>query len=217
MPAVPNPVVIATRNAGKVKEFEAMLGKLGLEVQSLADYPAIPDIPEDGATFRDNAIIKARAVAERLNRAVIADDSGLCVDRLDGAPGVYSARFAGEQATDAENNAKLLRKLQELAPESAWPQGADAADGTSVELLSAARFVCVLALVVPGKEQPVTAEGNCEGFILGKSRGDGGFGYDPLFYLPQLGQSMAELSLEEKNRLSHRSQALKRFMELISH
>ncbi len=217
MPAVPNPVVIATRNAGKVKEFNAMLSKLGLEVHSLADYPDIPAIPEDGETFRDNAIIKASAVANRLGCAVIADDSGLCVDRLNGAPGVYSARFAGEQATDADNNAKLVHMLQELAPDTAWPQQAEAFDDSKVQLLSTAQFVCVLALVVPGEAEPITAEGTCTGTILGEARGNGGFGYDPLFYVPQLGRSMAELSMEEKNRLSHRSQALQRFMALISH
>lgn len=217
MLAVPNPVVIATRNAGKVKEFAAMLEKHGLEVQSLADYPNVPDIPEDGETFRDNAIIKARAAAERLKQAVIADDSGLCVERLDGAPGVYSARYAGEQATDEANNDKLLRDLRELSPDSSWPRQAEAADGTAVELLSAARFVCVLALVIPGEQDPIVVEGACEGMILGKGRGAGGFGYDPLFYLPELRLSMAELPMEEKNRLSHRSQALKRFVKLISH
>ncbi|SDD26058.1 XTP/dITP diphosphohydrolase [Paenibacillus sp. UNCCL117] len=198
-------VVIATTNAGKVKEFAAMFGEDGTKVKSLKDYPDIPDIPEDGDTFAANALIKARAVARILGVPVIADDSGLAVDRLGGAPGVYSARYAGEPSNDAANNRKLLAELGKL--ERVVPAPDKGGDGPVT--LSGAQFLCAIALVDAAGEPIAQVEGACRGAIIGEQRGEGGFGYDPLFYLPQLGKTMAELTMEEKNAISHRGQALR--------
>ncbi|MFD0672944.1 RdgB/HAM1 family non-canonical purine NTP pyrophosphatase [Cohnella sp. GCM10027633] len=201
-------LVIATCNAGKTKEFREAFGALGIEVRDLREVEGVPDIEETGTTFADNALIKARAVADIVGLPVLADDSGLCVDALDGAPGVYSARYSGEGATDASNNAKLLREL--------------AAIGASVEVagggpdaLSAGRFVCSLALYDPADGSVVRAEGAAEGYILRESRGEGGFGYDPLFWVPAHGKSMAELTIAEKNAISHRGEALRKLVELL--
>ncbi|MEF3307145.1 XTP/dITP diphosphatase [Paenibacillus sp. GYB003] len=209
-----DPVVIATRNAGKAREFAALFEPLGIAVRSLNDYPQIPDIVEDGETFRDNALIKARTVAERLGVPALADDSGLCVDKLGGAPGVYSARYAGAGATDADNNAKLLGELGKLAEAGDTPAAA-VVGGREVRLLSKARFVCALALFVPGKP-PLFADGAFDGFIVDTPLGDGGFGYDPLFYAPEYGATLAQLPLEAKNAVSHRAQALRKLRELIA-
>jgi len=198
-------LVIATRNEGKVKEFGQMFAPFGIRVKSLNDFVSAPDIVEDGATFAENARIKARAVAEAFGIPALADDSGLCVDELDGAPGVYSARYAGPGATDRDNNAKLLAALKERRTQA--PR-ADAAEGGGPVMLSAARFVCALALYDPASRRMLEAEGACEGFIIEEPRGHGGFGYDPLFYLPEEGLTMAELAPERKNELSHRSKAL---------
>ncbi|AFC32748.1 RdgB/HAM1 family non-canonical purine NTP pyrophosphatase [Paenibacillus mucilaginosus 3016] len=201
-------VVIATRNAGKVREFAALFGQQGIAVKSLLDYPSIPDIPEDGETFAANALIKARAVAQHLGVSALADDSGLCVDRLGGAPGVYSARYAGEPSDDAANNRKLLEELRRLGP-----AGEPASGGPA--LLSPARFVCAMALVDAEGRTAAEVEGTCEGAIIGEPRGAGGFGYDPLFYVPELGRTLSELAMEEKNKLSHRGQALRRLMDVL--
>jgi XTP/dITP diphosphohydrolase len=200
-----NRIVVATRNAGKIKEFAHAFQRLGKEIRSMYDYGGLPEIEETGATFAENAFIKAKAVAEALQVPVLADDSGLCVDALDGAPGVYSARYSGEEATDAANNRKLIA---ELARAGAKPSGPD---GT----LSTARFVCALVLYDPQTGNSVQAEGAVEGRILPEPRGQGGFGYDPLFYLPDLGKTMAELSLEEKGRISHRARALAELIRLL--
>jgi XTP/dITP diphosphohydrolase len=202
-------IVIATRNAGKVAEFRAMLTPLGIEVLSLLDLPdgAAPDVEEDGDTFAANAEKKARAAAIALGRPALADDSGLCVDALDGEPGVYSARYAGEPSTDARNNEKLLSELAARAP------GRIDLDGT--EALSGARFVCALALHDPSTGETTFAEGACEGFIIGEPKGSEGFGYDPLFYLPALGKTFAELEKSEKNKLSHRGEALRAFTDKL--
>lgn len=228
-------IVIATRNAGKVKEFARMFADLQVEVRSLLDYEAMPDIVEDGATFADNALIKAKTIAEKLGIPVLADDSGLCVDALDGAPGVYSARYAGEHAGDAENNAKLLQELRrigaaaEVRPDDLGASGAskasveatEAAGGVSADSKvhpsahSTGRFVCALALYDPEREETLTVEGACEGYILTAPRGENGFGYDPLFYLPEYGKTMAELALETKNELSHRARALVKLLEVL--
>lgn len=206
---LPGPeVVIATKNAGKVKEFEALFGAKGIAVRSLRDYPDIPDIVEDGETFLANALIKARTVAKAIGAPVIADDSGLAVERLNGAPGVYSARYAGEPSDDAANNRKLLDELGRL--------GAMAGAGTNPEgltLLSAAKFVCAMALVDADGNTLAAVEGECLGAIVSEPRGEHGFGYDPLFYIPQLGRTMAELSMDEKNALSHRGQALRKLWQ----
>lgn len=183
-------VVLATRNAGKIKELNALLANLGVTVIGLADFPAIGEIPETGETFLENARIKARAVCQATGLISLADDSGLCVDALSGAPGVRSARFAGEDATDAANNAKLLAAMAHV-PE---------ADRTC-------RFVSVVVATAPdGRE--LTAEGVWEGRVTTTPAGAGGFGYDPLFFDPTAGKTAAELTAAEKNARSHRGKAL---------
>ncbi|MFK7694157.1 non-canonical purine NTP pyrophosphatase [Paenibacillus sp. HJGM_3] len=211
-----NVLVIATRNQGKVREFAHRFGKLGLTVKSLADYEALPDIVEDRDTFAGNAEKKAVVIAQALGLPVLADDSGLCVDALDGAPGVYSARYAGEPSDDAANNRKLLRELQQLRPTPAAalepPAPEPAPDGARA--LSTARFVCALAVHDPETGATLHAEGACEGWILDRALGDNGFGYDPLFLVPAYGRTMAQLSIEEKNAISHRAVAIDRLLEL---
>ncbi|MDT2011422.1 ribonuclease PH [Carnobacterium divergens] len=190
-PALPkNQLLIATRNKGKAKEFEALFAKKGWSIKTLLDFPEIPDVDETGTTFEENALLKAETIAQTLNMVVLADDSGLKVDALGGQPGVYSARFAGEAKSDAANNAKLLHELTDVPD----------AERT-------AQFHCTLALAMPDKESLVVS-GEVDGVILAIPRGDNGFGYDPLFYVPRLEKTMAELSGEEKNQNSHRSQAL---------
>lgn len=200
-------VVIATTNRGKLEELRALLEGLPIEVRTLAEVGAGPDkltIVEDGATFEENAIKKARAVAEATMTITIADDSGLEVDVLGGAPGVRSARFAHERATDAENNAALISRLEEIA-------------GESGETSFPARFRCAMALVDPYSGfEPHLSEGRCEGKVTRAPRGTGGFGYDPLFIVDDSeGKTMAELEAEEKNRISHRALACLRMRPLI--
>ncbi|NIK69880.1 RdgB/HAM1 family non-canonical purine NTP pyrophosphatase [Paenibacillus sp. BK720] len=205
------PILIATKNEGKAKEFAHAFSKLGRTVVSLNEYPDFPDIVEDGDTFSANARIKAKAAGDAFKVPVLADDSGLRVTALGGAPGVYSARYSGEGATDASNNAKLLEELGRLnAPDAAGTL----ADGT--RLLSPAQFVCVLALYDPATGDFVETEGTVDGYIAEKPRGEGGFGYDPLFWLPQLNRSMAELSKEEKQAISHRGNALAKLIEKLA-
>lgn len=198
-------LLIATRNKGKTAEFRAAFAALGVHVVDLNEYEggaAIPEIVEDGDSFEANATIKARAVSEATGLPALADDSGLVVDALGGAPGIYSARYAGEGASDADNNAKLLRELRAIG--AAVP----AADAPGApEALSAARFVSCLVVCRPDGGT-LSAEGAVEGFVLGAPRGEGGFGYDPLFWLPGFGRSMAELSVADKNAISHRGRAL---------
>lgn len=187
-------VVLATRNAGKCAELRALLGDLGVNVVSVADV--LPDdfnVHEDGETFEANAVLKARAVCRAANLTALADDSGLEVDALGGRPGVRSARFAHERATDAENNAALLRELE----------------GVEEDALSA-RFRCALALASPWEDDVIVVEGRCEGRIARTPRGSGGFGYDPLFIVSgHDGRAMAELTEDEKNRVSHRGLAVR--------
>jgi XTP/dITP diphosphohydrolase len=203
-----NVVVIATRNQGKIKEFAGLFRDKGMEVRSLADYEGLPPIVEDGATFAENALIKAKTIASHLGIPVLADDSGLCVDALGGAPGVVSARYAGEHASDADNNRKLLQELRAKLGAGSGPLPA-ASDAP--ELLSPAHFVCALALADPVHDRILQVEGRCDGYVIGESRGNGGFGYDPYFFIPELGKTMAELTVEEKNAVSHRAKALRRF------
>lgn len=184
-------IVIATGNQGKAKEFEALFGAKGYQVKTLLDYPEIPEVEETGTTFAANATLKAEAIAKTLNCLVVADDSGLMVDALSGQPGVYSARYAGEQKSDAANNAKLLHELTGI-------EGAK----------RSAKFHCTLAVAAPGKET-LLVSGEVPGEILTIPRGENGFGYDPLFYVPEFDKSMAELPAETKNKISHRSVALK--------
>ncbi|MDF9844097.1 MULTISPECIES: XTP/dITP diphosphatase [unclassified Paenibacillus] len=192
-------LIVATKNKGKVREFQHAFAPLGLTVKSMFDYPELPDVVEDGITFAENALKKSKAVGEALGLPVLADDSGLCVDVLDGKPGVYSARYAGEGAQDQENNLKLLSELERMK------QGED----TGQPLLSTARFVCALSLYDPADGSELTAEGTVEGWITSEPAGAGGFGYDPLFYLPEYEKTMAELTLEEKQKISHRGTALR--------
>lgn len=202
-------VLIATRSLGKVKEFETLFQSEGLRVRSLRDYPEIPDIVEDGDTFAANAWIKARTIALRFGLPVLADDSGLCVDRLHGEPGVYSARYAGEHGNDEANNRKLLDELAKLGPiNESGVQDAPA-------VLSPARFVCAIALSGADGEPIAQVEGTCDGVIIGEPRGEQGFGYDPLFYIPRLGKTMAELTTPEKSAVSHRGDALKKLWKAI--
>lgn len=161
----------------------------GVEVLSLVDFPGHPALIEDGQSFAENALKKARTMCEYTGLLTIADDSGLEVDYLDGAPGIYSARFAGEPKSDRRNNKKLLQLLAGVP----WEK-------------RTARFVCALAIVDPGGEEHVVL-GTCEGYILEEPRGTGGFGYDPLFYYPPFKKSFAELDTEQKNQVSHRARA----------
>lgn len=184
-------ILMATHNQGKVTELKGLLEDFPVRIHTLEDFPALPEIEEKGATFQENAIQKAKIAAEFTGLITLADDSGLEVDALQGQPGVYSARFAGAPCNDQKNNQKLLRLLQAVPP-----------------VQRTASFVCVIALASPAGEI-YTCEGRCKGVILGKPKGTSGFGYDPLFYLPELGKTMAELTLEEKNSVSHRAKALK--------
>jgi XTP/dITP diphosphohydrolase len=185
-------VIIATKNPGKAREFEYIFASRGIEVRTLLDFPEIPDVDETGSTFEENAILKAEAVSQALGKMVIGDDSGLMVDALEGRPGIYSARYAGEQKNDQNNTDKVLSELKGLPDEK-----------------RSARFYCALAVAVPGQET-ITVSGTCEGRILEEQRGTNGFGYDPVFYVPEKGLAMAELSSDEKNKISHRANALKK-------
>ncbi|NPV27175.1 MAG: XTP/dITP diphosphatase [Firmicutes bacterium] len=184
-------IVLATKNLGKIREFAELLAGWPVRVLSIRDWPDLPEIIEDGATFAENALKKARAVCQHTGLLALADDSGLEVDYLGGAPGVLSARFAGEPIDDDRNNRKLLTLLE----------------GVPLEQRTA-RFRCVIAIVTPTSESFLT-EGICEGIIGQELAGTGGFGYDPLFYLPAYGRTMAQLSLEVKNSISHRAKALR--------
>jgi XTP/dITP diphosphohydrolase len=185
-------VIIATKNPGKAKEFEHIFAARGIEVRTLLDFPEIPEVEETGLTFEENAILKAEAVSKALGKMVIGDDSGLMVDALEGRPGIYSARYAGEPKNDQNNTDKVLSELKGLSEEK-----------------RSARFYCALAVAVPGQET-ITVSGTCEGRILEERRGSNGFGYDPVFYVPEKGLAMAELSSEGKNKISHRANALKK-------
>ena len=183
-------LVVATGNKGKLSEFGELLKGVVDTILSPADFPGFPEVAEDGDTFEANAIKKALSAAIFTGKPVLADDSGLSVDYLDGRPGVYSARFAGEGASDADNNALLLRELS----------GVPAGERT-------AAFHCVIALCQPdGSCQ--TFDGSLPGGILEAPRGGGGFGYDPLFLVPEYGQTLSELPIEIKNAISHRGRAM---------
>ena len=185
-----NKIVAGTRNAGKVREIRQALAELPIEVSGIPDE-GLADVEETGVTFSENAILKARYYALHTGEYCLADDSGLEVDALDGAPGVYSARYSGQGATDAANNQKLLLALQDVPPEK-----------------RTARFRSVLALAGPDGSL-LLADGTCEGVILTEARGEGGFGYDPLFWMPDQQKTLAEMTLQEKNAISHRGNALK--------
>jgi len=193
-------IVLATQNQGKLSELRLLLADLPVQILSVHDALGSGlEVVEDGATFRDNAVLKARAVCRATCLISLADDSGLEVDALGGRPGVRSARFAHEHATDDENNAQLLRELDDV-PESE----------------RSARFRCVLALVTPFSDTPASVEGVCEGSITRAPRGNKGFGYDPLFLVEgQSGRTLAELDEDEKNRISHRGRAVRALRPLL--
>jgi XTP/dITP diphosphohydrolase len=198
---VTHSLVLATSNPGKVEELRRLLAPLPIQVYSLGEVVRQPmQIVEDGKTFTANAVKKARAVADATLMLTLADDSGLEVEALDGRPGVRSARFAHERATDAENNAALLAALDSLG---------DPASTRLPERYSA-RFRCVLALIDPysNNNDPVVVEGACEGTISRTPQGNGGFGYDPIFVVAGIGKTMAELTEAEKNTISHRARAV---------
>ena len=190
-----NEVVLATGNKGKAKEFSKLLEGVFGNVISLSDIGSPPEVVEDGLTFRDNALKKARTIAQYSGKLTLADDSGLEAEALDGRPGVYSARYSGEGATNKTNIEKLLGELGDNPNRKA-------------------RFVCVLALVDPNGDELVI-EGFCEGVILDKPRGEGGFGYDPVFYLPDRDLTMAEVDPEIKNKISHRAKACELLAEYL--
>ncbi|MGE5528890.1 MAG: XTP/dITP diphosphatase [Patescibacteria group bacterium] len=183
-------LVLATRNEGKLNEVKALLGDLDLELVDLTSYPGAPEVEEDQPTFAGNARRKALAIAAHTGEWALADDSGLEVKALHGAPGVHSARYAGMYGDDAANMKKLLAELRDVP-------------GDRRE----ARFTCALALATPDG-RIIEAEGECKGRIGFGPKGSNGFGYDPLFFLPEYGRMMAELTEEEKNRLSHRARAI---------
>ncbi|WP_027724146.1 XTP/dITP diphosphatase [Tuberibacillus calidus] len=190
-------VLIASKNEGKIKEFRKMLAPYGTEVLSLNDLPDAPNVEETGATFQENARLKAETIAERYQCLAIADDSGLAIDALGGRPGIYSARYAGEEKDDRKNIEKVLKELEDVPMNE-----------------RSARFVCVLAVSRPGSET-VFAEGECRGLITTAPRGEGGFGYDPIFYIPEMNKTFAELTSDEKNAISHRARALKKLEKLL--
>jgi XTP/dITP diphosphohydrolase len=186
-------LVLATRNEGKTREIKELFEGFPVQIKNLNDFGPIPEVEEDGKTFDDNAFKKASFTAKVLGLPALADDSGLEVKALGGAPGVYSARYAGPNATDEENNAKLLETLEGNKDRTA-------------------AFVCVISIAVPCGVA-LTYEGRCEGRIAEAPGGTQGFGYDPLFYYPPLKKTFAELSTQEKNRVSHRGKALRELKE----
>ncbi|MCO8083874.1 RdgB/HAM1 family non-canonical purine NTP pyrophosphatase [Acinetobacter lwoffii] len=195
-------LVLASNNKGKIAEFEKLFAELQLPVEVVAQGKLnIEDAIEDGLSFVENAIIKARHACKISGKPAIADDSGICVPVLGGAPGIYSARYSGEHGNDAANNEKLLADLKSLRQ-----------DGEVIEGM----FVCVLALVQHAEDPlPQVFQGIWHGEILEAARGENGFGYDPLFWLPELGISSAEMSKEEKNKISHRGQAMQLFKKSL--
>jgi XTP/dITP diphosphohydrolase len=192
-------VVLATQNRHKVKEILEIWGEVPFQVLTLDRFPEIGTIKEEKKTFRENALKKAREVARRTHLLTVSDDSGLEVDALKGAPGVFSARYAGGGATDRDNNEKLLRELRGVSLDSPGRK---------------ARFRCVAAIVGPEGFE-TTVEGSVEGRIIDEPRGRNGFGYDPLFLVPEEGRTTAEMSPQEKHTLSHRAQAFRRVREIL--
>ncbi len=189
---------LASSNRGKLRELAALAASQGFELEPLSDYDKLPKFPENEPSFAMNALEKALHYSRRADGPVVADDSGLVVDALSGKPGVHSARYAGPQATDEDNNRKLLEELRGLPEEK-----------------RAARYVCVLALARKNQTLALFSAA-CEGRILEAQHGSGGFGYDPLFFFPPLGKTMAELEVAEKNQWSHRGQAFRKLLTYLS-
>ena len=187
------PLVLATRNEGKTEEIRALLAEFPVDIKNLTDFGPTPEVEEDGQTFEENAVKKARFIAKILGFPALADDSGLMVEALGNGPGVRSARYAGEEASDADNNGKLLKELERVENRSA-------------------AFACVIAIAVPWGPALIY-EGRCEGIITNEQVGTKGFGYDPVFYYPPLQKTFAQLSTEEKNQVSHRGEALRQLRQ----
>ncbi|MCO7175994.1 XTP/dITP diphosphatase [Sporolactobacillus kofuensis] len=188
-------VLIASNNPGKIKEFKTLLADFGVEVFSLKDMDIHTDVPETGTTFRENAALKAETLAHQTGMITLADDSGLCVDALDGEPGIFSARYAGLDKNSEKNIDLLLSKLADVSEEE-----------------RKAHFVCVLALSLPN--QPTHfAEGRCDGRVTKERHGASGFGYDPIFLIPEKQLTFAQMGEEEKNKMSHRARALRVLQE----
>jgi len=190
-------LVIATRNKKKLTEIREILSDLNVNIMSIEDFPDAPDVLEDGKTFEDNARKKAVQIAQFTNYLTLADDSGLEIDYLQGQPGVYSSRFAGENATDSDRNMKVLGLMKNVSPDD-----------------RKARFRCAIAIARPDGYNEVVI-GMCQGQIALEPRGNQGFGYDPIFVMPEYGKTYAELGLEKKNQISHRALALKKAREVI--
>ncbi len=191
-------IILATKNKGKIREFREALAEIGWEGVPLSEVADVAEPEETGTTFMENALQKARAYAEAVGMPVLSDDSGIIADVLGDEPGIYSARYAGVHGDDEANNQKLIERLRPYSGDD-----------------RRAHYVCAVALVFPDG-QSVTAEGTCEGILRDFYAGTGGFGYDPLFYLPQFGKTMAEISLAEKNSISHRGKALRKLIEKLS-
>ena len=191
-------LVLASRNKGKLQELRELLAGLPVEVTGLEAYPDAPEVLEDGATFAANALLKAKLIAAHTGELTLADDSGLEVDALNGEPGVYSARYGQSGWNDRQRYEYLLSRLSEVALKDC-----------------SARFRCAVALYDPKSDRLAQADGTVEGLIVNEPRGANGFGYDPIFYLPEYQQTMAELESTHKNRLSHRGRALRRLMPKI--
>lgn len=186
-------IILASNNKGKIREVRKVLGD-GFEVYALSDVGFTDEIEEDGASFEENAFIKVHAVAEKFAEyVIIADDSGICANALGGEPGIYSARYCGEHGKDEENNKKLLDNLSDKADKSAY-------------------YACSIAVRLPNGDE-FAVFGKCDGIVTEKAAGNGGFGYDPIFYLPEFGKTMAELTDDEKNSISHRGKALRLFAD----
>ncbi len=189
-------IVLASNNKGKLREFYQMLAPLGLEVLSQAEFQ-VPDCPEPYFTFLENALAKARHAAKITGLPALADDSGICAPALGGAPGVFSARYAGEPKSDQANNQKLIADLLPHQDHSVY-------------------YYCVLVFVRSENDpQPIIADGRWQGRLINEARGDGGFGYDPYFFLPEFGKTAAELTAEQKNGISHRAQALQALIQKL--
>ncbi|KRK79854.1 XTP/dITP diphosphatase [Companilactobacillus nodensis] len=185
-------IIIATKNPNKAKEFKRIFDESEIELKTLLDFPDFPDVRETGSTFEENAKLKAHAVMQKFNLPTIADDSGLQVDALFGQPGIYSARYAGDH-NDAANNAKLLSELGGMPMEK-----------------RTARFVTTLVFSNPKNDDDLIVEGEVKGLIATLPEGDDGFGYDPLFYVPEMDKTMGQMSMDEKNKISHRGRAIRK-------
>jgi XTP/dITP diphosphohydrolase len=190
-------IILSTFNPGKIREIREYLGNLGLKISALPDLPLSISLIEKGSSYQENAIHKAQTVADLTSKTALADDSGLEIDALNGKPGIESARFGGEELSDSERNQLVLDLLKDIP----WPQ-------------RTARFICLLAIVQPGNK-PLVCQGVCQGIIAQSSQGDHGFGYDPIFYLPEYGKTMAQLDPAIKNRISHRAKALAQAKQIL--